>query len=224
MMDYTLIRSKRKTVAIYIKGRSVEIRAPLRMPKSDINKFVAAKENWIADKLAASSDQAARRECFSLEYGDSVTYRGRQYPIIAKDGSRIGFDSVNFYMPPDLTTEQIKSACVQIYRKLAKRDLAERIAGFAERMSVVPAAIKINGAKTRWGSCSAKKNLNFSWRLMMAGDDVIDYVVVHELAHITEMNHSKKFWAVVESILPDYRERRLKLKVLQQKLNTENWE
>jgi hypothetical protein len=91
-------------------------------------------------------------------------------------------------------------------------------------MSVTPIAVKINSAKTRWGSCSNKKSLNFSWRLIMADDDVIDYVVVHELAHLREMNHSPRFWAVVEAVLPDYRERKLKLRALQAKLNREDWE
>ena len=95
---------------------------------------------------------------------------------------------------------------------------------FAKRMDVTPTAIKINGAKTRWGSCSAKKSLNFSWRLIMADDDVIDYVVVHELAHIAEMNHSARFWALVEGALPDYQSRKAKLKALQQRLSIEDWE
>ncbi|MDR2568929.1 MAG: M48 family metallopeptidase, partial [Oscillospiraceae bacterium] len=75
-----------------------------------------------------------------------------------------------------------------------------------------------------WGSCSAKKSLNFSWRLIMADEDVIDYVVVHELAHLIEMNHSVRFWAVVERVLPDYRERQKWLRELQRKLNVEDWD
>ena len=90
-------------------------------------------------------------------------------------------------------------------------------------MSVTPSAVRINGAKTRWGSCSGKKSINFSWRLIMASDDVIDYVVVHELAHLLELNHSARFWAVVEKILPDCRERRKQLRELQKRLATEDW-
>jgi len=95
---------------------------------------------------------------------------------------------------------------------------------YAGLMSASPTAVKINGAKTRWGSCSAKKSLNFSWRLVMADDSVIDYVVVHELAHITEMNHSARFWAIVAGVLPDYKERQKQLKALQKRLNAEDWE
>jgi len=221
---YTLIRSNRKTIALYIRNGAVEVRAPLKAPKRDIDKFVASKEKWITDKLAASNERREQRESFSLTYGDGILYRGKGYPIAAKPGDRVGFDDECFYMPPDLDSEQIKHACVRIYRMLAKRDLTNKVLNFAKQMSVTPIAVKINGAKTRWGSCSGKKSLNFSWRLIMAEDAVVDYVVVHELAHITEMNHSARFWAIVENVLPDYKERQKRLKELQKKLSTEDWE
>ena len=90
-------------------------------------------------------------------------------------------------------------------------------------MNVTPIAVKVNSAKTRWGSCSGRNSINFSWRLIMADDDVIDYVIVHELAHIKEHNHSDRFWAVVASVLPDYKMRQAKLKILQKKLASEDW-
>ena len=223
-VDYTLTRSKRKTVALYVREGGVEVRAPLQTPKAEIDRFVASKEKWISEKLSKSKERMDLRRSFSLAYGDYVTYRGKQYPIEARDGGHIGFDDLRFYMPPDLTPEQIKSACVRIYRMLAKRDLTIKTLDFAKRMSVMPSAVKINGATTRWGSCSAKKSLNFSWHLLMADDDVIDYVVVHELAHITEMNHSDQFWAIVSSIIPDYKERKTKLAQLQSRLGGEDWE
>ena len=223
-IEYILTRSKRKTVALYIRNGGVEVRAPLKMPVADIDKFVASKEKWIQTKLAQSTERAEQRENFTLAYGDTVTYRGRPYPIIVKDGGQIGFDDERFYLPPDLTPEQVKHACVQIYRMLAKRDLTDKVLSFAKQMNVMPISVKINGATTRWGSCSNKKSLNFSWRLIMADDDVIDYVVVHELAHITEMNHSARFWAIVSGILPDYKERQNRLKALQKVLRVQEWE
>lgn len=224
MIAFTLTRSNRKTVAIYIRDSGVEVRAPLKMPRRDIDRFVVSKEKWITEKLAMSNERQAQRERFILTYGDRVPYRGGQYPIAAREGRRVGFDGERFSMPPGLPPEEIKAACVQIYRLLAKRDLTEKVQAFARRMGVTPGNVKINGAKTRWGSCSAQKSLNFSWRLIMADDGVTDYVVVHELAHITEMNHSARFWAVVEGVLPDYRERKARLKALQQRLSREDWE
>ena len=98
------------------------------------------------------------------------------------------------------------------YRKEARRRITERAAYFAEKMGVDDGRIAIKAAKTRWGSCSAQGNLNFHWKLILMPPAILDYVVVHELAHRIEMNHSPRFWTQVERILPDYRERRRWLK------------
>lgn len=92
--------------------------------------------------------------------------------------------------------------------RMAKRVIPERVEYYAGIMGVSYGRITIREQKTRWGSCSSKGNLNFNWRLMLMPEGVLDYVVVHELAHRIEMNHSKDFWAAVEKVLPDYRERR----------------
>ena len=126
-------------------------------------------------------------------------------------------------MPPDMEFGQIKEACIQIYKQMAKQVLAAKTLEYASRMGVTPSAVKISSANTRWGSCSGKRSISYSWRLMMAEEDVMDYVVVHELAHIKEMNHSARFWAVVKEILPDYKGRRLRLKALQKRLSAEDW-
>ena len=107
---------------------------------------------------------------------------------------------------------------------LAKRDLNEKVVEYSQMMSVSPRTVKINNASSRWGSCSAKKSINFSWRLIMADDEVIDYVVVHELAHLFELNHSDKFWSIVKYTLPDYKARQKRLRELQKRLNCEDWE
>jgi len=179
-MTYTLIRTSRKTLAIYIRpGGLVELRAPMHTPLREIDRFVSSKEKWIAEKRVLALKRKAPEPNPALE-----------------------------------------ARC----RALAKEVLPARAAKYAAQMDVTPAQVKITGAKTRWGSCSAKGNLNFSWRLMLAGEDAIDYVVVHELAHLREMNHSPRFWAVVAGILPDYEQRRTQLKQLQRKLSEQDWE
>jgi len=224
MIPYTLTRSKRRTMAIYVRNGGVEVRAPLRASIREIERFILEKQAWITTNLAESKAQAERKENFMLNYGDMVLYCGRQYAITPSSSGKIGVSSDNFYIPAALPHEQIKAACVKIYKILAKSDLTLKTYEYAAKMAVVPVSVKINSATSRWGSCSAKKSLNFSWRLIMADEEVIDYVVVHELAHLIEMNHSARFWAVVELTLPDYRERKTRLKALQQKLNVENWE
>ena len=224
MVEYTLIRSRRKTIAIHIKDGEIEVRAPIGVKKRDIDNFIISKKHLIDERLALSKESAEKREVFVLNFGDSVIYRGAKYPILAREGMLGGFDKEVFYLPPDLDSDEIKHNIVRLYRLLAEHYIAERVEYYSTLMGVSFTAVKINGAKTRWGSCSDKKSLNFSWRLIMAEDAVIDYVVVHELSHINEMNHSKRFWETVEKMFPDYAEQQEKLKELQNKLNTEDWE
>ena len=223
-MDYKVIRSKRKTIAIYIRDNEVEVRTPLNMLKSDIDRFVLSKEKWIKDNLAKSKEKSVKREEFSLNYGDKILFRGIEYTIVAKDGNRAGFDEKEFFMPKGMTPEHIKATCVHLYRILAKKYLTHRTIEIAKQMSVAPKAIKINSSRTRWGSCSQQKSINYSWRLILADDEVIDYVIAHELAHLTEMNHSDRFWKIVENVYPDFQVRRMRLRELQKKLYIEKWE
>ena len=222
-MQYNLIRSRRKTLSIYIKDNAVEVRAPLKMPLRDIEQFIMSKEQWITDKLALARERANQRTLSQLDYGSEIILCGIGRTITAKSEPPYGFNDNSLYIPTGFTSEQIKAACVKCYRAAAKYYLPARVEAYAQLMGVDPQSVKINGAKKRWGSCSSKKSINFSWRLIMADDAVIDYVVVHELAHLVQMNHSPKFWQIVENTLPDYRERRARLKNLAYKLNTEDW-
>ena len=210
--EYTLTRQKRKTIAMYVRENGLEVRAPLRVSKAEIDSFVESKRTWIERALAAQAQRTGKKSAFELDYGSRLLYCGREYAV------------GEFGVPPGLAPEGIKCACVAIYRQRAKRDLTVKVQRYAALMGVQPAGVKISGAKTRWGSCSSKKSLNFSWRLVMAEEDVIDYVVVHELAHIKQMNHSPDFWAIVQNIMPDYKVRRQQLKTLQKRLENEDWE
>jgi len=209
------------------------------MPQCEIDRFVLEKERWIIENIAKQREWAERKKSFVLDYGSSILFRGKLYPIEGREGTYVGFDSKcglgderalkiafdgkAFCIPQELSTTQIKFACIQLYKILAKSHISDRAAFFASQMGVVPTAVKINSAAKRWGSCSSRKSINFSWRLIMADDAIIDYVVVHELAHIKEMNHSARFWAVVENVLPNYQEHRRRLKELQHRLSGEDW-
>ena len=100
----------------------------------------------------------------------------------------------------------------------ALKVIDEKVKYYSKVMNVVPTKLVIGNAKSYWGYCDTKNGLNFSWRLMLASDEAIDYVVIHELAHIKQHNHSKEFWNEVEKIIPDYRKLKLELKELAKKL------
>jgi len=223
-INYNLTRSKRKNVAIYIRSGIVDVRAPLKMPKYEIDKFISLKEKWITDKLALSVQQKVRQKRFTLDYGDIVICRNKPHIITAQICDDHWYDDEHFYIPPGLTPDEIRCACVNLYIRIARCVLTDKTQKFAGSMSVIPAGIKIGSAKSQWGSCSAKKKINYSWLLIMADDEVIDYVVVHELAHLMEMNHSKRFWSIVGSMIPDYKNRKKRLRELQNRLSGENWD
>ena len=160
-MEYTLIRSSRKTLSIQITPNGeLVVRAPNRMSRREIEAFLRSKEDWIRSHL----QKAAR------------------HSTAAK-----------------LTEQELTALAAQ-----AREDLSARTARFAPLVGVTWGRITIRAQRTRWGSCSSQGNLNFNCLLMLAPDWVRDYVVVHELCHRKEMNHSARFWEEVGRILPDY--------------------
>ncbi|GAB1475463.1 M48 family metallopeptidase [Bacillota bacterium] len=225
MMEYILIRSKRRSIGLRITEEAkLEVRAPLKASKADIDHFLISNLNWINRHLTVMEQSAANRAEFIVNYNNTVPLQGREYQITAREGKRAGFDGDCFYLPSGFNPDEVKAAIVKVYKLLAKKLLTNKVLDYSKQMGVMPTAVKINGAKTRWGSCSSRNSINFSWRLVMAEDYVIDYVVVHELAHILEHNHSERFWQVVAMVLPDYKSRQKKLKELQRKLANEDWD
>ena len=168
-MDYTIVRSNRKTVAIQITADGqILLRCPNRMPQQEVLRFAESKRDWIKKHLATLSAKPS--------------------------------------LPP-FTEAELHTLATQI-----KPCIAERTAYFAELLGVTYGRITIRAQRSRWGSCSSKGNLNFNCLLALVPEDVLDYVIVHELCHLLEMNHSSAFWNNVERIIPDYQVRRKWLK------------
>ena len=166
-MDYELKRSRRRTVALEItKDCRVLVRAPLRMPRAEIDAFVAAHQGWLEGHLAAQRARMAAA-------------------------------------PPPPTDREI-----QALKARARAVLPGKVAYYSRLMGLTPAGVKITAARTRYGSCSGKNSLCFSCFLMNAPEAAIDLVVVHELCHIRHKNHGPAFYALLESVLPDYRQRK----------------
>ncbi|MCL2688146.1 MAG: M48 family metallopeptidase [Methanobrevibacter sp.] len=227
MREYKLTRSKRKTIEIRINEEgNLEVKAPINLSQEKIDDFVKSKEKWIAKHSKELSEKYKIKKEFTLNFNDYVTVRGEKVCIRSVEGNIASYDKEKriFYIPEIVNPPQIKEILIDLYKLIAKSHIHKRISFFSKQMKVMPTAIRITSAKKRWGSCSGKNSVNFSWRLIMGDDETIDYVIVHELAHIKQHNHSPKFWNIVESIIPDYEKRKEKLKLLGEKLSKENWD
>lgn len=178
-MNVKIIRSNRKTLAIQINpDLSVTVRAPIYASQREIERILKEKEGWIQKHIEKIREQEAKRKEMYGEKGEYGKSAEREY----------------------LSNEEI--------HKLAEKALEyipKRVSYFAKQIGVTYGRITIRNQKTRWGSCSSKGNLNFNCLLMLTPPEVIDYVIVHELCHRKEMNHSGAFWAEVEKVLPDYK-------------------
>lgn len=206
-----LVRSKRKTLALIVEtDGTLTVRAPLRMKEVDIRRFIEAKQDWISRKQAKTRDEAVVPRQY-ME-GETFWYMGREVPLRIISTGKPALVMDGSFKLAKSAQSKAESVFITWYRKQARKVLTERVEFFARKHDFKFGKIRISSARTRWGSCSSKDTLSFTWRLVMAPLDVIDYVVVHELCHLKEMNHSKVFWAQVEAILPDYKRRRKWLK------------
>lgn len=202
-----LFRTRRKTVAIIVdeQGQLV-VRAPRRLPQAQIQQFVDQHAERIAEQ------QALRRPKRFVD-GELFWYLGVQYPlaVVDRDSRPKLYLADRFYLVK-AAQSRARELFQAWYRVQAKSWLPERVDFYAGRMGLHYRKLRITSARTRWGSCSSKGDLNFTWRLLMAPPESVDYVVVHELAHLQVQNHSPDFWALVERNMPDYRLRRAWLK------------
>lgn len=214
-IQYSLIRSKKrkKTISLQIDGKSgITVYAPRFTPIAEINRFVEEKQNWIDKSLRRQS--LAFLQYKSKEYitGESFCYLGLFYPLEAYndplENPGVVFRNNRFFLNCPADRQIRKFYFVSWYKKRARQYLPERVDFYSRMLKLETGGIRITSARRRWGSCSEINHLAFSFRLIMAPPEVIDYVVVHELMHIREKNHSSKFWSLVVEVIPDFKERR----------------
>jgi predicted metal-dependent hydrolase len=223
-LEYQLIRANRRTVSIHITGEAtVEVRAPIRMPKEEIDRFVHSKADWIHQHLKRAQEDLASRESFRISFGDRLPLGGKMWEILRTSKNRPFFSEGGFCIPATAREDQIRRGVMTLYKKAAREVIPARVAHYAPRMGVTPTDLRIGSARTTWGSCSAGGRLNFSWFIMMGDMEMIDYLIVHELSHLIHHNHSAAFWAVVAIWIPDYQLQKKRLKALHEKLRGENW-
>ncbi len=211
---HRIIRSARKTVGLLItEDAHLIVRAPYGISNQKIMDIVQRKSKWIEKKQGEIRKRKTSSPAKELAEGEILYYLGKPYRIAYKDNPQ---DPVAFKREISGNValidsqykgkkEQTLKLLVKFYRRKTRKEIEKYIIRFAHLYNLHYKRLKISRANKRLGSCSSIGNINFSWRLSMAPPEVIEYIVIHELAHLKEQNHSKRFWKLVEEMMPTYK-------------------
>ena len=224
LISYSIRKSHRaKYVRLSIGADGLHVVAPYSMDDSVISSIIEKNQKWIIKKLESRNQRLTQippvREFVSGEkllFMDNsyplkvLEHKGRYTNVELTDGQFVV--AINADLSIEKRREEIKRKLEQWYISRAKELFTKRLELFSNKIGVKVNTVRVKNQKTRWGSCSQKGNLNFNWKLIMAPRFIFDYVVVHELCHIKQMNHSKEFWLLVENQISDYKEMRKWLK------------
>lgn len=230
---YTVQFTNRKTIGLSVsKDGRLTVRAPYGTSRLTIERVLKEKQDWIQKTMEKVIREASETNAPSDRYFDGALFplHGGAVELVlyeVADAERVSValrpdprETLLTVRGTDLTPERVQEAVNNWGRGYAKAYLEARVRKYADRLGITVGRITIRETKTRWGSCSSDGNLNFHWKLILLPEAVCDYVIVHELCHRYEMNHSKAFWAHVAGIFPDYKERRKKLKEVEKRIMT----
>lgn len=224
-ISYEIVYSKkRKRAAILVHpDLGVEFRAPQGLSADTIREMVEGKAQWIVRKL--ESFEADRRPDQKKQYseGESYLYLGSEYPLrivltdnIKKPLALFKNSELKVGVPENTSKDQIafqvKEAIWSFYSQRAEEEVEKLLRSYSKKLGVASPVFKVKHQKRRWGSCSADNVLRINFQLIMAPPEQLEYVVVHELCHVKEKNHSARFWKQVRELMPDYQEHRNSLK------------
>ena len=201
-------RAKRMTLRYQYHNQSFLVVVPQKTPRYLISDFLGRHHSWIEKQLLCYS-----QPCNSVSFPKKLLVFGQLKEFYCQQGSRAQILESNNQVNLICPTIGEETRCLEYYLRFNAKDyftlLAHQLAGKINKKVLT---VRVKDQKTRWGSCSSTGAINLSWRLCLAPQEVADYVCSHEIAHLSEMNHSKKFWAIVESLCPSYRQNRLWLK------------
>lgn len=207
-VDITVKKSKRKTVSIFVeRDGSVSALVPSNLSDDEIATILKAKEYQIHRNLAQWLQLNERHITREYVNGQSFLYLGRNYRLKLVDDKlgELKFSKGYFL----LSKNELSSAeqyFIDFYRNKLKEKIKPLINRYKEQLGVSPNDVKVMELKNRWASCSAKGNINFHWKCAMAPMDVLQYIIVHELAHLIHLNHTTEFWNEVDKVLPKHEE------------------
>lgn len=219
-ISYEIRRSQRATADIVIErdGR-ILVRAPSTVRDERIEDIVESKRYWIYKNLAEWRDLNATRVLREYRNGEGFFYLGRSYRLllVADQQEDLALKAGRFCLRRELvdqgSIESAQSAFRNFYISRGRPRISERIAYFAPKVGVFVGKLDVRDTGNRWATCSPQGNLAFHWKCMMAPLKIIDYIVVHELCHFHQLDHTNAFWNEVDKVMPDYRERKEWLRV-----------
>lgn len=218
---YLLVRSSRRSIGMEVSAQGLTVRAPLRASHTVIESVLREKARWILQKL---SDRAVRVDSTPRVHwqdGSSMPFLGgelqlRLHPQAPRTGELLSIGPQRWVLhlraDVEASAEQVRAVVAAWWLRHARQLLTERLQHYAPAMGVQWRSLRLSNARTRWGSAKADGSIMLNWRLLHYRLPVLDYVVIHELAHLRHMDHSPHFWAVVESVCPDYLQLRQALK------------
>jgi len=204
-----IIKSDRKSIAIQITDKgTIIIKAPNQATNETISKVILKNQSWIEEKIKKVQSRDRKFKEKEFVNGEGFLYLGDYYRLqITKNQEEPLILKNKYFYLSESYLHKAREVFIDWYKKRAFEEISERVEFYAKIKGCTYNKINITNAQRRWGSCSVSGNLNFTWKLIMAPLSVIDYVVIHELVHLEELNHSKKFWSKVKVLMPDYEEK-----------------
>lgn len=209
-LEYILIRSQRKNVLLQaLPEGKTRVYAPSYMHLREVDDLVRSRITELSGMHDALENQIRENRLkHPVEDGSAICVEGKAYHLALAQSARVRMELegeiCHMHLPDPDDEEQVRAALKQALSKRALVRIRERLEINAPRIGVGFGRVTIRDQRSRWGSCSAKGNLNFNWKLIMAPPEVLDYVVIHELCHRIEFNHSPRFWGLVEKQMPEY--------------------
>jgi hypothetical protein len=211
-IEYRFVRRRRRTIGISVDASGLAVSAPLRAPWREIEGFLLQKERWIVAKL----DEWARLPQPAIvrgESGESLPLFGSPVTLEVSTGRRAVRQEPQRLLVSAPSQQRVAKVLIGWLRTQALDALAPRAAHYAADLEVKPPTIGLSNARTQWGVCREDGSIRLSWRLVHLEPQLADYVVAHEVAHLVELNHSKRFWNVLTKLYPDWRAARHRLEL-----------
>lgn len=209
-LKYTLICTARRDVLIKaLPGHETRVYAPAGARLRDVDALVAQRmDEIIAMHARLEAELAQNRLAHPLHPGSRICIEGRSCALRLVHGARISLSLTDgecaLTLPHTADEEAVRAALKAALSRLALERIRQRLDEYAPRLGVTYGRVTVRDQRSRWGSCSQKRNLNFNWKLIMAPEEALTYVVIHELCHLIEFNHSPRFWRLVEEQMPEY--------------------